>query len=90
MNKSVIRFLAGSYLAYLAFQLYKGIFTEMTDTTLRVIFFLFATLFLAIGVLLMVFVIRAELKKSKGGDHQDDASQEELPEPDTETTDNEE
>ncbi len=89
-SRKILRFLAGLYLIHLAIQLYKGIFTEMQDTTFRVLFFLFATLFLAIGALLMFFVIRAEIRKAKGTDQEDPATLEDHTESDSETTDSEE
>ena len=54
------------------------------------IFFLFATLFFVVGLLLMFFVLRSEFKKIKNRDQEDPSALEEHTETDTETTDNEE
>ena len=63
-RRKIIQFLAGGYLTYLAFQLYSDVFHEIQDSTFRVIFFLFATLFFVVGLLLMFFVLRSEFKRS--------------------------
>ena len=89
-SRKILQFLAGGYLAYLAYQLYRDVFTEIQDSTFRVIFFLFATIFLVIGGLLMFFVLRAEIRKIKGLDQEDPTALDEHSESDTETTDNEE
>ena len=89
-TRKIIQFLAGGYLVYLACQLYKDVFTEIQDHTFRVIFFLFATLFAAVGALLMILVLRAEIKKIRGKDQEDASALDEHIESDTETTDNEE
>ena len=89
-SRKIIQFLAGGYLTYLAFQLYSDVFTEIQDSTFRVIFFLFATLFFVVGMLLMFFVLRSEFRKIKNRDREDPAALEEHTEDNTETTDNEE
>ena len=89
-RRKIIQFLAGGYLTYLAFQLYSDVFHEIQDSTFRVIFFLFATLFFVVGLLLMFFVLRSEFKKIKNRDQEDPTALEEHTETDTETTDNEE
>jgi len=89
-SRKVIRFLAGGYLAYLAYKIYVDVFTVIQDSTFRVVFFLFATIFLAAGVLLMFSVLRAEYRKFKGLDQQDPDALEEPTESTTETTDSEE
>lgn len=89
-RRKIIQFLAGGYLIYLAFQLYSDVFHEIQDSTFRVIFFLFATLFFVVGLLLMFFVLRSEFKKIKNRDQEDPSALEEHTETDTETTDNEE
>ncbi|MBQ3104134.1 MAG: hypothetical protein IJC58_07595 [Oscillospiraceae bacterium] len=64
-SRKIIHFLAGGYLSYLAFQLYSDVFNEITDPTFRVVFFIFATIFLVAGFLLMFFVLRSEIRKIK-------------------------
>ena len=64
-TRKVIRFLAGGYLTYLAFQLFTDIRTEEMDLTFTLIFGGFALLFAAIGFLLMFFVLRDEIRRVK-------------------------
>ena len=85
-QRKVIQFLAGGYLSYLAIQLFYDVFNVIEDTTYRIIFFLFATLFLIVGALFMFFVLRSEIKRIKNRNQEDPHTLEEH----TETTDNEE
>lgn len=86
-TRKIIRFMAGGYLSYLAFQLYSDVFHEILDTTFRVIFFLFATLFLVVGFILMFSVLWSEFKKIKNQNTKEPDALEEHIEADTETTD---
>ena len=86
-TRKIIRFMAGGYLSYLAFQLYSDVFNEILDTTFRVIFFLFATLFLVVGFILMISVLWSEFKKIKNQNTEESDALEEHIEADTETTD---
>lgn len=89
-TRKIIHFLAGGYLSYLAFQLFSDVFTEIEDTTFRVVFFLFAAIFLIVGFLLMFSVLRSEFKKIKDKKREEMEALEEHTEPNTEITDSEE
>ncbi len=90
-TRKIIRFLAGGYLSYLAFQLFSDVFNVIEDTTFRVIFFLFALFFLVVGFLLMFTVLRSEFKKIKDKKKEEaEAALEEHVESNTEMTDSEE
>ena len=89
-TRKILQFLAGTYLVYLACQLYRDVFVTIQDSTFRVIFFLFATLFFVTGSLLMFFVLRAEIRKIRGTHQEELPAPEEDTEATTEITDNEE